>query len=265
MKTGISTACYYPMYTEKALQELIEAGVKGVEIFFNATDEISGKIYREIEAMVRSNEVSVHSVHPFSSAMETVYLFSDYDRRSDELLDVYRRYFETMNRLGAKVFVLHGALASAICPDDFYFRQYSKLFRLGKQFGVTVAQENICYCKSKSLDFLKKMSRQLGDECAFVLDLKQAHRSGLTPFEIMDALGKKICHYHISDRNDIEDCMPAGKGSFDFDRFFEKLKQLDYDGAIILELYRTNFENTRDLLESMSFLRGKAEKFLKIT
>ena len=98
MKTGISTACYYPMYTEKALQELIEAGVKGVEIFFNATDEISGKIYREIEAMVRSNEVSVHSVHPFSSAMETVYLFSDYDRRSDELLDVYRRYFEPMTR-----------------------------------------------------------------------------------------------------------------------------------------------------------------------
>lgn len=266
MIAGVSTACFYPMHTEEALKELIRLGVRDVEIFFNAADEINGTIYKVIEALVKENSISVHSVHPFTSALETVYLFSDYDRRVEEIMELYKRYFEIMNSLGAKIFVLHGALASAICSDEFYFEQYSRLYRLGKQFGVTVAQENICYCKSKSLDFLRKMSAQLGDECAFVLDLKQAHRSDISPFEIMDELGGKIRHYHVSDYlNRQADCLPAGKGGFDFDIFFRRLADEKYSGAVMLELYRKNFGESCELADSLEFLHKGIEKISKIT
>ena len=266
MYIGVSTACLYPMHTEDALSELIKLGVRDVEIFFNATEEICEPFLSRLCGAVKENGVRVHSVHPFTSAVETLYLFSDYDRRTEEMLDIYRRYFEAMNRLGAGIFVLHGALENSKCTDETYFERYARLYAIGKEFGVTVAQENISYCKSKSADFLRKMRLHFGKECAFVLDLKQAHRCGADPFEIAQAMGDRICHCHVSDWADKDhDCLPAGKGRFDFARLGSDLSEMGFSGAFIVELYRRNFGKIDELRESVNFLTGSLGKFCKIT
>ena len=113
MKAGVSTASLYPLHTEDALREIAQRGIKTAEVFFNSNTEKSGSVFNDIMSTVRGYGMDIVSVHPFSSPMETVFLFSDYDRRVDEIMDNYRRYFEVMNKLGAKIFVLHGALQSA--------------------------------------------------------------------------------------------------------------------------------------------------------
>ena len=45
---GVSTACLYPMETEKALRALGEAGVRTVEVFFNADFEARPPILHEL-------------------------------------------------------------------------------------------------------------------------------------------------------------------------------------------------------------------------
>ena len=40
MNIGVSTASFYPLETEAALEELGKAGVKYTEIFFNALSEL---------------------------------------------------------------------------------------------------------------------------------------------------------------------------------------------------------------------------------
>lgn len=256
MEIGISTACFYPMETEKALSLLADGGVSTAEIFFNADCELHGEIYEKIKNTVLENGINIPSVHPYTSAIETMSLFGDYPRRLTEILDVYRRYFEIMNCLGAKIFVLHGALKSAKCPESLYFERYSMLRALGSSFGVTVAQENVSYCKSGSLQFLTNMKKQLGKDCSFVLDVKQALRSGVDPFEIMNALGKSIVHYHLSDNDSEKDCVPVGKGNFDFPRLAKALKESNYSGSIILELYSSGFEKAEELYESVKFMRS---------
>ena len=256
MNIGISTACFYPMETEKALLELAKSGVKAVEIFFNADCELEGDIYNEIKRTVRGNGMTVLSVHPYTSAVETMTLFGDYPRRLTAIMDVYNRYFEIMNDLGAKVFVLHGALKSAHCSPELYLERYSGLFELGKRQGVTVAQENVSYCKSGDLSFLRNMKQQLGSECAFVLDVKQALRSGLDVFEVMDVMDGNLAHCHLSDNTPDRDCVPVGKGRLDFGRFANELKKLDYSGGIILELYSSGFTNLSQLTESVEYMRG---------
>lgn len=250
MEIGVSSACLYPLETEKAVYELSSRGIKNMEIFVNAAEELEGDIYKEILSYINSYGINVTSLHPFSSPMETVFLFSDYKRRVDSLVDSYRRYFERMAEIGAKIFVLHGALQSAKISNERYFERYLMLQRIAREFGVTVAQENICYCKSKSTEFLRSMSQTLGDEVRFVLDLKQARRSGLNPFELIDVMGDKIAHVHISDGNEKRDCMPIGAGEFDFTRLFSRLAELNYDGAMIVELYRENYNSYDDLKKS---------------
>ena len=261
MDVGASTACLYPLETEKALYELAVRGVKNVEIFINSVDELEGEIYADMKKTINDYGVSVRSFHPFSSPMETLFLFGNYPRRTDYLMDIYKRYFERLAELGAKYFVLHGAILSSNVPDDRYMERYLRLYRTAQEFGITALQENICYCKSKELDFIKRMSGQLGDEVRFVLDTKQARRSGVDVFDFLDAVGEKVEHIHISDCNEKSDCLPIGKGQFDFPKLLKRLDELHYDNSMIVELYRENYTSYDDLSDCVKALQNILESY----
>ncbi|MDR0222468.1 MAG: sugar phosphate isomerase/epimerase [Oscillospiraceae bacterium] len=247
MQIGVSTASLYPMHTEDALLKLAETGVKNAEIFLNSTKELEGGIFSAIKAVVRDYGMNVMSAHPFSSPMETLFLFSSYDRRVDEMLDMYKRYFAAMTELGARIFVVHGAISSAKCGDGVYMERLSALIGAGREYGVTVAQENVSYCKSGSLSFLETLSREMGGEIKFVLDIKQALRAGYTAFDVLDGIGDKLIHLHLSDSDGEYDCLPPGTGDFDFAGFFGKLKASGYSGGAAVELYRSGYGDYTEL------------------
>ena len=251
MFAGISSASMYPLHTEDAVRKLAEMGVHNAEIFINDISEAEGAIFEGIVKTVKESNMNIVSVHPFSSPMESLFLFSDYDRRRDTLIDMYKRYFECMNELGAEIFVLHGAILSTKCSDERYFERFSMLMDAADEFGVTIAQENISYCKSKDLDFLDRLRKECGKRTKFVLDIKQAVRTSISPFEIIDRLGKDIIHVHISDNRENADCLPVGKGTFDFARLVSELKKLDYSGALFIELYRNNYGDYTELYDGM--------------
>ena len=261
MDIGVSTACLYPLETEKALYELAERGIRNVELFINSVDELDGSILADIRRIISDYSLSVKSMHPFSSPMETVFLFGDYPRRTEYLIDIYKRYFEVMAEFGAKVFVLHGAILSSKVPDERYMERYLRLYRIGKEFGVTVAQENICYCKSSSVKFIEDMIVQLGDETRFVVDLKQARRSHIDPFRLLDIIGDKVVHLHVSDGNSGCDCMPIGKGDFNFNHLFKVLSSINYNNAMIVELYRENYNGYDELAVCAANMQKLYDKY----
>ena len=64
------------------------------------------------------------------------------------------------------------------------------------------------------------------------------------------AMGSRICHVHISDHNDTQDCLPIGKGNYDLTGFLRNLREsFGFDGAVIQELYRNNYGDIGELLE----------------
>lgn len=254
MKIGVSTASLYPLHIEDAFARLAEMGIKTAEVFANSTCEAKPPFISQICEIRDQNAMQIPSFHPFSSPMESVYLFSTYDRRIEEMLALYREFFGAMNRLGAKIFVVHGAILSSKCTAEHYLKQFRLLCEAGREFGVTVAQENVSYCLSGNLDFLKLMKRELGEFSHFVLDLKQARRSGADPLEYIDALGESIVHCHLSDANADFDCLPIGKGDFDFKSLIKKLRSIGYDGALIVELYRDNYGEFTELSKSVDYL-----------
>ena len=254
MKIGVSTASLYPLHIEDAFAKLAELGVHAAECFANSTSEARDPYISQICGIRDKNNMTITSLHPFSSPMESLFLFSTYDRRIEEMMALYREFFGAMNRLGAKIFVIHGAILSSKCTEEHYLKQFRMLSEAGREFGITVAQENVSYCLSGNLEFLKTMKRELGEHASFVLDLKQARRSGADPFDYIDALGERIVHCHLSDANADSDCLPIGKGEFDFARFAEKMLSIGYDGAFIVELYRGNYGEYTELRESVDVL-----------
>lgn len=143
-----------------------------------------------MNSLRETRDFEIKSVHPFTSALESMLLFERYTRRFEEGLAFYKNYMEAARRIDAKILVLHGQrLGAGSLSDREYCDHYRTLYRLGQSLGVTVAQENVRLFRSASPEFIAVMRRELGDECAFVLDTKQTVMSGYTPAALCRAMG----------------------------------------------------------------------------
>ncbi len=259
MKAGVSTACLYPRPLEDSLYDLAVNGVSCVEIFVNTHSELKQGYALEIADILKRFDAKCVSVHPFTCEIEPLMFFSEYERRMNDMLEYYKLYFSFMNTVGAEIFVFHGGKGNL--PKELYCERYSKLYSLGKKFGITVAVENVSRCQSSSSAFIRDISRMLGDDFAFLLDTKQAVRSKETPFAFLEAAGKSIKHVHISDSGELGDCLPIGKGNFRFKAFFSRLAELNPDANVILELYRNGHSGISDLVTGYNILTKMTEQY----
>ena len=109
-------------------------------------------------------------------------------------------------------------------------------------------------------EFLKKMKRDIPEAARFVLDLKQARRSGENPLDYIKELGENIVHCHISDADENRDCLAVGAGKFDFETLLKAFADKGYSGALIVELYRRNYGDFSELKQSADNLALLCEK-----
>lgn len=249
-RAGISSACYYPALTERAFEQICLSGARCAEIFFNSPGELEPTFIREMTARQRAYGVDIVSVHPFMSFAENFYLFSNYERRFYDILPLYDRFFEVCQELGADIFVVHGAKIPGSASDALYCERFARLMERGKTFGVQVCQENVVHYRSESAEYLKMMRQTIGEDFGVVLDIKQARRALISPYDVINAVGDCIRHVHISDYRADKDCVPPFSGLFDFDEFFRTMRGIGYSGAYIVELYADSYRDQREIAES---------------
>lgn len=260
MDFGISSASFYPQLTEVTVRQLGERGVTCAEVFLNTLSELEPGYLKELRRTADAGGVRVVSLHPFTCAFEPFMLFTHYERRFEDAVEWHRRYFEAANLLGASVFVFHGDKwrgpeGRPVCPDEEYFERFARLRDLGKEFGVVVAQENVERCRSRDVDFLRRMIRYLDGDAALVFDNKQAVRSGVRWEDYLRELGGHVAHVHISDNGPAGDCLPLGEGTLELSAMLQALRGQGFDGAVIVELYGEYMESGEPVYESLSRLR----------
>ena len=254
MSYGISTSCLYPMNTENALEILGKNGVKTCEVFLNSISETTADFAKLLNAIKNEYGMKITAVHPFSSFSETFMLFGEYERRYLDVVDFYKRCFEVTAMLGADISIIHGMRLHGKLPHETYFERFAGLIEEGKKFGVRVAQENVNGHFSENPDFLERMRSALKDDFNLVFDVKQAVRAGHDPIEFAEEFKNDIIRIHISDHNGQSDCLPPGKGFFDFRKLFSVMNSVNYCGDYIIELYREGFDGVDELIQSLGYL-----------
>ena len=259
MRIGASTACLYPMETEKAVATLIENGFRIIEIFFNSFSELELEYLEKLNEYILKNNCEVVSIHPFLSGMEPFLFFSNYGRRFYDTVDFYEKFYRGAQILGAKKLILHGG----VFPDRYnlsdeeYCKRFDIIAKRGRKFGVETLHENVNKFRASSPDFIKTVRKIIPDSAKFTLDLKQAVRSGYSPFEILDSMGNSLKHIHINDHTNGKDCLLPFYGDFNYKEFFSECRKISYDGDVIIEIYKNNFDDVTELMRS-------AEKLSKL-
>ena len=67
-------------------------------------------------------------------------------------------------------------------------------------------------------------------------------------------MNSRIAYAHLSDCNDMgQMCLP-GKGNFDFDTLVQRLQDVGFDGALLVEVYTGDYGEARELKESCDYL-----------
>lgn len=250
MNIGVSTASFYPLETELALEEIGKAGIKTTEIFFNAESELKDSFIDMLVEIKEKYDINIASVHPTMSLAESFMIFSAYERRFRESLKQYRRYSEVAKRLGAKYIIMHGGKPNGILTDEEYCERYMALKNETVENGVTVLQENVVNFRSGDVEFLRSMREILGNEAEFCFDIKQSVRCGYAPFLLLDEFYDNIKHLHISDHSVAGDCLLPGHGGFDFAALFKFLENKGYDGSLVTEVYHFSYRNYEEIFGS---------------
>ena len=124
---------------------------------------------------------------------------------------------------------------------------------------MSLAYENVHWCYYNYIGFFTELKKRVPD-LKGTLDIKQARQSGIDYREFLNEMGSDIVTVHLSDiDNNGKMCLP-GRGTFDFDQLFTLLKEVGFDGALLIEVYKNDFENIDELIQSYNFIKNKAER-----
>lgn len=260
MMIGLSTANYYPdIDTEDMIDLYGSQGVETVEVFLNTFSEMTEDFMALLKQRLEKYTMTVNSVHTMSTMVEPC-LFDRHHRRRADYLEIYRNTLKCVRALGSDIYTFHGPLAGMVQPRhyDYLATCYDELYDLAYAAGVRLAQENAAHHAAADPQFIREMKGRMKQRMLHTFDIKQSVRFGVNPYEYLEAVGEDLVNVHLNDHDADNFCLIPGQGSFDFDRFFGKLRDIGYQGNGILELYRHNFGGAEDLLAARAALAKRA-------
>ena len=255
MQIGISTSNVYPMTIEDALSAFRGLGADTTEIFVNTVSELREPLCSLLRERAAAAGLPIRALHSYPSCFEPYMLFSQYERRFEDGLEVFDEVFRAAATLGADYVILHGDRDGGVLSVAESVARFERLYDRGQAHGVTLLQENVVRFRACSPAFVRDMRAALGDKAQFTLDFKQCRRTGVELSEMIDAMRGAIRHVHISDATSELDCLMPGAGDEPLKEQLQILKDSGFNGDLMIELYRHNFGEIAELSEGIAHLR----------
>jgi len=261
-RTGISSACFYPMLTEDAFDVICDKlKYKVCELFLNTQSETEIDFLKYIKSKADDNGIKIAAIHPYFSGYEPMLFFTDYKRRTYESIKLYDMFFSAAQFLGADYVIFHGLGPRNFKePYDCSVKEYADIFTLineeAKKFGIELLHENV-----GAINYYIKDMIKINPEIRFTLDFKHSVTRGFDVLDTIESMGKNIAHIHLNDMyikdsdsaadvSKTEMCRLPFFGSLNFFEIFKKLADINYIGSFITEVYRYNYTDIAEITES---------------
>lgn len=149
-------------------------------------------------------------------------------------------------QLECRLMVFHPGLRTGI--SGFYpgmawktgIKSVQKLLKLSREYGVEIAIENVPQMYGFLVANVEQFSRffnELGEDIGLVFDVGHSNINGQT-HKFVEALGKRIVHVHAHDNDGKHDLhLGVGDGTVNWQQFAEDIKNVDFEGIVIVESY----------------------------
>lgn len=258
MKVGISTATFFlKELTENAFSVIQRCGGETCEVFLTTFCEYEksfGDLLKE-----RKGDLDVYSVHALNTEFEPQ-LFNLAPRTYNDAENMFRKVLAVAKTIDAKAYTFHGQgrlKRNAYFDPVFVGKRLERLGEIAGEYGVKLCLENVHWAVFNTPDFYVK-ARDYAPKVGTVLDIKQAWQSGFDWREYINVMGSHLSNVHLSDVKDGEIKM-VGKGDFPFKELVARLKDVGYDGPLMIEQYAKNYDSYDEVKESVEYLKNILE------
>ena len=264
MQVGISTASLFGRKTtEQALEFLAQSKIPCAEVFLESYCEYSedfGKLLKSVQG-----DISVHSVHVLTTQFEPQ-LYSVNQRAQDDSFKLLEMAMSCAQQVNAKYYTFHGGARFKKTPIKLDFDRVGaltqKVIDTASKHGVTLAYENVHWGYYNYIGFFNEIKKRTVGLKA-TLDIKQARQSDIEYKDFINEMKGDIVTVHLSDLDQNgKMCLP-GKGITDFSDLFLRLKDVGFDGALLLEVYQNDYKTFEELFSSYDYIQNLAQKIFK--
>jgi sugar phosphate isomerase/epimerase len=173
-------------------------------------------------------------------------LYSGYQRRTDEAIDLMRRAFEIAAANGVPTLVWHGAARDEVRGIEAWNEFLLMAGRIGTvaaEYGVTVAIENVSWCMVSTVRDVQRLAAAIPNlapagSLGFTFDSFQALESEANAFMLLAAMGDHLCNVHLSDGRSGEASQRhilPGEGEIPWSALIRAIGASGYRGPMILE------------------------------
>lgn len=258
MQVGVSTASLFlRRFNEDALRLLNDLGVPCAEVFLTTFCEYE-EAYARMLATQKGN-VSVNSVHILNTQFEPQ-LFGTHPRVKADAFAILDKVLDCANIFGARYYTFHGTArikrASRSGERDNFpamISAFQEIITRCESKNVTLCLENVEWATYNRVGVFEKIAKE-NPTLKGVLDIKQARISGEKYSDYLTEMGEKIAYVHLLDVNSQgKTCLP-GRGVFDFDDLILRLKDVGFNGALLIEAYAGDYGEEYELKSSCDFL-----------
>ncbi len=259
MQVGISTASLFGrMNTEDSLAFLAKNDVPTVEVFLESYCEYNREFGRILKGCKGNSKV--HSIHTLTTQFEPQ-LYSLNVRAQQDSFKLLDMTMQAANEIGAKYYTFHGPARIKRTPIVINFDRIAditnRIMQVTGKYGVTLAFENVHWCYYNYVGFFQELKKRTAG-LKSTLDIKQARQSGVDVYDLVKEMGDSIVTVHLSDiDNNGKMCLP-GRGVTDFKQLFTRLKDVGFDGALLLEVYQNDYKEYKELFDSYNFVLDTA-------
>lgn len=260
MKVGISTASLFLRKNNEEALPLFDAwGVPCAEVFLTSFCEYAPAFAHTLAAA--KGGVEIHSVHVLNTQYEPQ-LYAEHPRVLEDANGWLREVLASANILGARNYTFHG-IARLKRTFRENWQRFSaitaQIYETCRAAGVRLCYENVewaLYSRPGLFALLKKDCPDLGG----VLDIKQARITGYDWREYLADMGESLATVHVSDVTaEGKMCLP-GRGVFDFAELFAWLRDIGFDGAVLIENYARDYDEPDELRRAFEYLADLAAK-----
>ncbi len=245
MMIGVSTLAFYPQPIKEVLQSLEARNIEYCEI-------INEYPYDEIDDDVLESYKVKLTVH---APLSDINLASHNPSMRKSSIDEVKKSMDRAVKWNADLVVVHPGsmpvMGRRIAKKIFQYNLESlkELSSYAEDSGVLMCVENMPEIEGLLFQDLKELNSLVEDINAYItLDVGHAHNSGFSADDMF--CYPRVKHMHLSDNDGSWDQHNAlGSGSIDYHQFFKNLKDIKYDGVLMIEV-----KDATDVIRSLEFM-----------
>jgi sugar phosphate isomerase/epimerase len=248
-------------------------GFRDLEVMLQTQTEYASAFLADLHHRADAAGISIYSYHLFQRLHP---LYTGYQRRTAEALDLMRQAFASAADHGVRYLVWHGAAREEVGGIDAWNRFLMMAGQVGAmaaEYAVTVVIENVSWCVVSSVRDVQRLAAAIPNlapagSLGFTFDSFQALEAEANAFMILAAMGSHLCNVHLSDGrlNDAaQRHLLPGDGEIPWSALIRAIGATGYRGPMMLEAPvqdLATLARARDLLEPLiAVANGPSDTF----